>query len=424
VRRALPLILLLAGCSSGEDGIAPQAVLDGISATTMKTRIDYLADDAMQGRILNSPGHDQARDYLLGLLQDESLQPLGVDGGFEFFHPEHARDGFYQPTQSGGAEQSTDGTGDDLVAVLPGSDPAFADQYIVLMAHYDHLGVSQDGTQVFNGAFDDAGGVAMVLEVARAIVESGKIPRRSLLLMITDGEETGLQGAARWIDTPTVSTGDVLAAISIDPVGRGYLPDYWPLALMGAERSPELLQVLRDTAPLYASPAGDPVAERSVRFLARDMIQGFRSDQDEFLAAGIPAVWFTSPGMTNYHQVTDTPDTIDYRSLEVQTKWLAQVVYALDRYDGRFQLHDPPPWDAFLLHEMDAFWAGMLDSSYLDDGDRTDIEAARAAIAPAVAAGDPSLIANRDTLTLQLMFLMFRITREHPGPVPPPFPAE
>jgi len=66
----------------------------------------------------------------------------------------------------------------------------------------------------------------------------------------------------------------------------------------------------------------------------------------------------------------------------------------------------------------------MLDSSFLDDADRSDVEDARAAIAPAVAAGDPSLIPDKNTLTLQLMLLMFRITRAHPGPVPPPFPAE
>ena len=73
---------------------------------------------------------------------------------------------------------------------------------------------------------------------------------------------------------------------------------------------------------------------------------------------------------------------------------------------------------------MDAFWAGVLGSDELDDDERTAVEGVRAEIGPAVEAGDPSLIGDPDDMRLRYLFLMFEITRNHPGPIPPPFPEE
>ena len=95
-----------------------------------------------------------------------------------------------------------------------------------------------------------------------------------------------------------------------------------------------------------------------------------------------------------------------------------------DAHEGRLDMTATPPWDAFLLTEMDRFWQGVLASDVLEDDERAAVEAVREEIAPAVAAGDPSLIEDADDMKLRYILLLFQITRSHPGPIPPPFPAD
>jgi hypothetical protein len=166
----------------------------------------------------------------------------------------------------------------NIIGVLRGADPALAKQYVVVSAHLDHLGVEAGTGRPYNGAMDDASGVAWVLETARALHEAGPRPRRSILFAVFTAEEKGLLGSRAFAEHPTVDKAALAADVNMDMP----LP-LWPLkhlTVFGAEES-----TLGSMARSVASAQGydlvpDPFPDRNV-FV--------RTDQFSFVRAGIPA---------------------------------------------------------------------------------------------------------------------------------------
>jgi Zn-dependent M28 family amino/carboxypeptidase len=166
----------------------------------------------------------------------------------------------------------------NIIGVLPGADPALAKQYVVVSAHLDHLGVESGTGRPYNGAMDDASGVAWVLETARALHDAQARPRRSILFAVFTAEEKGLLGSRAFAEHPTVDKAALAADVNMDMP----LP-LWPLKhllVFGDQES-----TLGATARAVASAQGydlvpDPFPDRNV-FV--------RTDQFSFVRAGIPA---------------------------------------------------------------------------------------------------------------------------------------
>jgi hypothetical protein len=109
----------------------------------------------------------------------------------------------------------------NLVGLLPGSDPKLKDEYVVISAHLDHLGIGEpvNGDNIYNGAMDDASGIASVIEIANAMHASGAKPKRSILFLAVTAEEKGLLGSEYFATHPTVQ-GTIVADLNMDM----YLP--------------------------------------------------------------------------------------------------------------------------------------------------------------------------------------------------------
>jgi Zn-dependent M28 family amino/carboxypeptidase len=167
----------------------------------------------------------------------------------------------------------------NIIGVLPGADPAHARQYVVVSAHLDHLGVETGTGRPYNGAMDDASGVAWVLETARALHEAHARPKRSILFVVFTAEEKGLLGSRAFAEHPTVDRAALVADVNMDMP----LP-LWPLKhllVFGDQES-----TLGAAARAVASAQGydlvpDPLPDRNV-FV--------RTDQFSFIRAGVPAV--------------------------------------------------------------------------------------------------------------------------------------
>ncbi len=415
------LIAVLAACSDPEPEVGypalDDAVLQAFSAVDLKETIDFLAADERAGRIPGSPGHLQARDWIAEQMETIGLEPLGSDG--YLYDYDTVYDGArYMIDASGDVVSSVNATGYDLVGLIPGSDPEQAEEYIVVLAHYDHLGVTADG-DAFNGAYDDAAGVALALEIARVLLEQEAAPPRSIIILITDDEEVSLGGAEAWIANPTVPVGDIVAAVSIDPVGRPLLPDYWPILAMGLERSPTLEAVWREAALQFQ--------ELPVLFMNRDAVPIFSSDQDEFYRASDPiaAAWFVNPGFSWYHTVDDTAETIDYRVLLPTTRWLATVLNVMGHDTARYPYEGPQPLDGRTARDGVALFDGILHSGVLTNEEVLEASGFRATMAEAAEAdsiGD--VVENLDLFLFDAVyFVIFELTEAHPGEVPPPFPG-
>lgn len=170
----------------------------------------------------------------------------------------------------------------NVLAVFPGSDAALRDEYVLLSAHLDHVGVGDpiDGDRIYNGAMDNASGVATLLEVARALRAGDVAPRRSILLLACTGEEMGLLGSEYFAARPTVPMSNVVAAINLDmflPIVplrtvRGY-------GVSESDLAGHLEAAARD---LGIEVQDDPQPERNI-FI--------RSDQYSFIKRGVPALF-------------------------------------------------------------------------------------------------------------------------------------
>ena len=166
-----------------------------------------------------------------------------------------------------------------------GSDERLAEEYVVVSAHLDHVGTAEDGEgdRIYNGAYDNASGVSMLLESARVWAESPTPPRRSVIFLATTGEEKGLLGAKHFAERPTVPDGSIVANINMDMALMFGPPN--DVVVFGAEHSS-----LGDNARIAAEAAGLRLAEDPIP----DEVFFIRSDQYPFIEEGIPSVFVFS----------------------------------------------------------------------------------------------------------------------------------
>jgi Zn-dependent M28 family amino/carboxypeptidase len=221
---------------------------------------------------------------------------------------------------------------DNVVGLLPGSDPALGGEYVVLTAHLDHLGVGEpvDGDSIYNGAMDNASGIATLIETAGTLAHRTARLRRPVLFVAVTGEEMGLLGSDYFAEHPTIPGGGLVANVNTDM----FLP-LSPLRRVlvnGLEESDLADDVRRAAARVGVEVVTDPEPERN----------GFvRSDQFSFIRRGIPAlslkVGFTrdSPEhqrvlawrQERYHGVEDEADQpVDRQAAEDFNRLYAEVV--------------------------------------------------------------------------------------------------
>lgn len=234
---------------------------------------------------------------------------------------------------------------ENIVGVLPGSDPKLKDEYVVLSGHLDHIGITPPikgdvkGDAINNGALDNASGVATTLEVARLF--RGKAPKRSLLFLVDTAEEKGLIGADYFARNPTVPKSTITADVDLDMPILTY--DFTDVVAFGADRSSIGPAVRRAAARLNVNLSPDPMPDEGIFT---------RSDHYRFVEQGIPAVFlatgYANGGKaateffmrTNYHKPSD--DLSQPIRYDVGAKF-AKLNYAITR-----ELADGPrpSWNA------------------------------------------------------------------------------
>ncbi len=219
----------------------------------------------------------------------------------------------------------------DVVAVKRGSDPLLKDEWIVLGAHYDHIGVDEFG-RVFHGADDNGSGTSCMLEIAEAIGPADVTFKRSLLLIHFSGEEHGLLGSAAYCKAPLQPADKTLAMINMDMVGRGRPHD---IDAAGLAYSADFQALVRKATTL--SRARLKVGEGGMQYFKR-------SDQLEFWRAGIPVLFFMEPEEhADYHQVTDTADKLVFGKIAETAKLVTVLAWLLGEAERRPKQEGIPP---------------------------------------------------------------------------------
>ncbi|HEX8905669.1 MAG TPA: M20/M25/M40 family metallo-hydrolase, partial [Longimicrobiaceae bacterium] len=275
-----------------------------------------LADDSMQGRLTGTPGMERAARYLAGMFRRLGLEPAGEDGYFQRMPLAWGTRGAMRIPRllaawadTGGVAAADRAVGINVVGVLRGTDPTLRNQVVLIDAHYDHLGTARNGFMcraagadtVCNGADDDASGDVAVLEIAREL-KRGPAPKRTVVFLLTTGEEEGLLGTRWYIQHPAFPLAQMVANMEIEMIGR-------PDSLAGGGGKAWLTGYERSTMGEMLAAAGIPIVADP-----RPAQQFFeRSDNIAFAQRGIPAHTLSSFNLHgDYHSALDNPDRVDY----------------------------------------------------------------------------------------------------------------
>jgi aminopeptidase YwaD len=292
--------------------IAPVALQP--DSLRIRRDVEYLASPALAGRLTGTPGNDSAAAYIARRYEELGLRALtpGFLQPFVARPPVHNGPSPSLPTQN-------------VFAVLPGTDPALRDQYIVIGAHFDHLGTSTSGAldpdvrdAVRLGADDNASGTAAVLELARLFKASPA--KRSIIFANFSGEEEGLLGSQYFVDHSPVPISSLVAMLNFDMVGR--LRDD-RLLVFGVSTATELRAILDS-------------ANATTRLSITAQGDGFGpSDHSSFYGKQIPVLHFFTNSHEEYHRATDVSAKINAAGEAVVVKLAEAVARGIADRPGR-----------------------------------------------------------------------------------------
>jgi len=337
-RSALPALLLaasaaLAACR-GAGGPAPtppvRSTSPGADSALLRRDVATLASDAMEGRGTGTPGNDRAAAYIAERFVELGLDPVvlsaepcpaapklgaGPIAGARIGAADPSRRArpcltpYFQSFTARSAQLAHAGNAagvrtQNVAALLPGSDPALRHQYVVIGAHFDHLGRSAESATdpaakdaIRNGADDNASGTAAVLELARLLAR--RPVRRSVIFVAFSGEELGLLGSQYFVEHPPVPLDSMQAMLNFDMIGRVRNDK---LLVYGVATSPDL--------PGIVQRAND--AAGAGRFALTAIGDGFGpSDHSSFYGKNVPVLHFFSDLHADYHAATDDAEKVD-----------------------------------------------------------------------------------------------------------------
>lgn len=232
-----------------------------------------------------------------------------------------------------------EGRAPNVVAVLRGSDPTLSDEYVVLSAHMDHVGVGRpvNGDSIYNGADDNASGTTALVEIAEALASMPERPRRSIVFLHVSGEEHGLLGSRWYSDHPTLPLEQTVANINIDMIARNS-PD--SVVVIGKDYS-SLGEVVDEVAarhPEIGLVVSDDIWPEENFF--------FRSDHFNFARKEVPSIFFFSGVHEDYHQPSDEVHTLDTAKAARVARMVLHTLLDIANADDR------PTWDPAGLAEV------------------------------------------------------------------------
>ncbi|GAW40041.1 Aminopeptidase YwaD precursor [Brevundimonas sp. SH203] len=301
--------ILLSGCtpvSPAPVATAPAAA--PVASSPLLDDVRVLSGDDMQGRDTGSAGGERARAYIVSRLEAMGVQPAPF--------------GRLQPFEATG--RTREGvkrfSGVNIVGLIPGT--RVADRYIVVTAHYDHVGMN-DG-QIYHGADDNASGVATMLELARRL--KAQAPEHSVLIVALDGEERGLLGAREFVKAPPVPLSSISLNLNFDMTARAETDGH--LWVTGGYQHPDLRRILE---PI---PAQGAVSFAFGKDTPQDTGENNwvdSSDHAAFHEAGVPFLYMGVEFHPDYHRPSDTFERINPAVFTSATELAIAGFHALDK---------------------------------------------------------------------------------------------
>ncbi len=299
----------------------------------LRDHVRILASDSLEGRGIGTEGMERAREYIIQAFADAGIMPL--------------TDEYLQPFRLRQTIIWADAY--NIVGWVEGSDPALKDEYIVIGAHYDHLGyasITLEGEiqQVYPGADDNASGVAAIIELGRHFAEHPEKLGRSLLIIAFDAEEVGLRGSRHFVHSSPVEMDNIKKMFSLDMVGMYEANNGVHLRGVASLRGGEEV-------------AGKVAAEHGVRIRNTGSSIARRTDTAPFGDVGIPATHVFTGTKSPYHKPEDTYEKLDFEGMLLIHNYMIDVLSEMSKQP---QLEAEPSLLAETSNSGSAIKAGLL----------------------------------------------------------------
>ena len=304
---AATALLTLSACDTlGTTETAPP-VVDTAASSQLLADVRILSADDMEGRDTGAPGGERARAYIVSRLEAIGIAAPPV--------------GRLQPFSAQGRTRAGPKTfnGTNILGLIPGTRRT--DRYIVISAHYDHVGVNEG--QIYNGADDNASGVATMLELATRLKASP--PEHSVIIVAFDGEERGLIGAKHFVQAPPVPLASIALNLNFDMTSRAETDGH--LWVTGTYQHPTFRPILETV------PANGAVSLAFGKDTPQDTGENNwveASDQGAFFKANVPFLYMGVDYHPDYHRPSDDFDHITPSVFASSTELAIAAFRALD----------------------------------------------------------------------------------------------
>jgi len=291
-----------------------------ISDRDILEHIKYLSSDELEGRYPGSKGSDLAIDYIATDYKRSRLSPLGSDDYLQFF----------DFTNQQGEKIKIP----NVVGMIPGT--TLKDEYIVIGAHFDHLGyggahsgsLEMNSSAIHNGADDNASGIAGMLELASKLSSERKKIKRSLVFIAFNAEEQGIFGSKYFVKNSPVNTSNIITMINLDMIGR---LNNLSLNISGTGTSPLFNNIL------------DKISKKHYLNINKNP-EGFGpSDHSSFYSNNIPVLFFFTGGHSDYHKPSDDWNKINSSGQKKIVDMIYDVVLEIDNNTKRPKFTEAGP---------------------------------------------------------------------------------
>ena len=287
----------------------------------LEKHVYTLASDSLLGRGFGTQQGKAAAKYIVQQFKEAGIEPLNGT----YFHPFNHRKGILNIP------------GTNVAGIIPGNDPNLKEEYIVLGAHYDHLGwkISKGDTVVYNGADDNASGTASIIEIGRNLVKQKESLGRSIIIVAFDGEESGLIGSTHFLEDTIVPPEKIKLMFSLDMVGMYEAHDGLDMVGIKMLNNPE--EVIGELASKY-----------SITIKKANGSIEQRTDTAPFGKIGIPAIHANTGLESPYHKPEDVASALDYEGMALIASYVSATTHQLSTVEKLSDMQGPEEGEANL----------------------------------------------------------------------------
>lgn len=300
----LASFLALTSFACTDSDLTSQPTLEQIDTEKLISDIKYLSSDELEGRKTGTEGNRLAQEFITARFTALGLQPL-----------QNSYEQIFEHVNSRSGEEFENAV--NLIGKIEGTSKS--DKYIVITAHYDHLGIR--GEDIYNGADDNASGTAALLAIAEYF--SSQKPQNNLLFIAFDAEEQGLAGAYHFVEAPAISEDQIAVNVNMDMISTNFENE---LYAVGTYHYPFL-------KPLIEEATNDAAINVLFGYDSDDWSQNWTlaSDHGPFHLKGIPFIYFGVEDHEHYHQPTDIYENINDEFFIQSVETISKVIQNFDQ---------------------------------------------------------------------------------------------